>query len=386
MADEYILKSFNGGAQKTALTASFTIGSNTLAVSNGSTFPSGTSGPFVVVVDRGLATEEKFLIESASGTNQTTFNVKQAGYDNTSTSAHSSGAVVEHCLDAYSIEQANRYVNLQTAKGDLISHSGTNTAKLSVGANNTVLTADSSVSLGSKWSLIGSSSLASGAVTTEKIADSNVTTAKIADSNVTTAKLADGSVTAEKIADGALPSSVPTGMIAPFAGASAPLGWLFCQGQSVSRTTYADLFTALGGVSSPYGGVTSTNFNVPDLKGRVPVGLDSAQTEFDVRGETGGAKTHTLSTAQLPSHTHSGTTSTGLTNGTMIIPEFAGPNHNADYLTGWAASPATSLGNNSSNFPGANHDHAFTTDGGSGTGQAHNNLQPYIVLNYIIKT
>lgn len=91
---------------------------------------------------------------------------------------------------------------------------------------------------------------------------------------------------------------------------------------------------------------------VPDMKGRVPVQRDSGQTEFDVLAETGGAKTHTLTTTEIPSHTHDITAAT--------------PG------SGAAGSQAT-LGNSGT----------INTDA-TGGGGAHNNLQPYIVMNYII--
>lgn len=85
-------------------------------------------------------------------------------------------------------------------------------------------------------------------------------------------------------------TNTPVGMISIHAGADAPAGWLLCQGQAVSRTTYSQLF---GVVSTTYGsGDGSTTFNLPNLKGRVVVGIDSAQTQFDARGETGGDMTH----------------------------------------------------------------------------------------------
>src|SRR5690606_20957810 len=84
--------------------------------------------------------------------------------------------------------------------------------------------------------------------------------------------------------------------------AAAPDGYLICDGSAISRTTYAAIFTVLG---TTYGtGDGSSTFNLPNLKGRVPVGLDSSQTEFDALAETGGANTHTLTIAQLPSLTH----------------------------------------------------------------------------------
>ena len=69
---------------------------------------------------------------------------------------------------------------------------------------------------------------------------------------------------------------MPAGSVIPFAGSSAPTGFLLCDGSAVSRTTYATLFTALGGESSPYGlGDGVSTFNVPDLRGRVVAGLDN---------------------------------------------------------------------------------------------------------------
>ena len=208
-------------------------------------------------------------------------------------------------------------------------------------------------------------------------------------------------------------ASLPAGTIVQWPGATAPANWLLCQGQAVSRTTYASLFAAIG---VQYGaGDGTTTFNLPNLKGRVAVGLDSSQTEFDTLGETGGAKTHTLLSAEMPSHTHTGTTVSGgahthtgttSTNGdhTHQIHEEYGATGNSGYYPGngyyaqianWNAGtqyltswPINSAGNHNHTFTtdssGA-HTHTFTTDS-TGSGGAHNNLQPYIVLNYIIKT
>lgn len=368
MADEYILKSYDGGAEKTTLASPFTTSGTTLTVANGSSFPDGSSGPFVIVVDRGLSSEEKFLIDTTSGTNGTIFTIQQAGYDGTTVSNHSTGASVEHCLDAFSIEQANRYVNLQTAKGDVVAHNGTTTVKVAVGTNNQALVADSAQASGIKW----------GQIQTAGIADNAITTGKLGDLSVTTEKLAAASVTSEKIAAGAIPAAVPSGVVSAFAGATEPSGWLLCDGRSVSRTTYANLFTALGGAASPYGGVTATNFNLPDLRTRVPVGFFSTDSDTDPTGtnnalnslgKTGGSKVHTLVWNEMPNHDHG--------------PGADIQNRGANYIIqGQSQSAAEGWGLSATATIGARAATSTATAGGS---LAHNNLQPYIVMNYIIK-
>jgi len=155
--------------------------------------------------------------------------------------------------------------------------------------------------------------------------------------------------------------SYPAGSISMYAGSTAPTGYLLCDGSAVSRTTYADLFTAIG---TTYGtGDGSTTFNVPNVKGKVPVGRDSGDTSFDTLGETGGEKTHTLTVAEMPSHNHAIKSQSG--------------NYPATDFTdkGFERSGASNYElNNTTNIANA------------GSGQAHNNLQPYIVFNYIIKT
>lgn len=154
--------------------------------------------------------------------------------------------------------------------------------------------------------------------------------------------------------------TIQPGLINLWATGTAPTGWLLCQGQAVSRTTYAALFAIIG---TTYGsGDGSTTFNLPNLQGRVPVGFDGAQTEFDTLGETGGAKTHTLTIDQIPSHNHP-----PLSPGTSF----------------WGQESGSSFGA-SDQSAGTNQN--LATTGNTGGGQAHNNLQPYITLNYIIKT
>lgn len=91
---------------------------------------------------------------------------------------------------------------------------------------------------------------------------------------------------------------MPTGMVVPYAGAAAPDGWLLCQGQAVSRTTYAQLFSVIG---TTYGsGDGSTTFNLPDMRGRVAVGSDANWGCAAKRGETA----HTQLLTEMAEHYH----------------------------------------------------------------------------------
>lgn len=95
---------------------------------------------------------------------------------------------------------------------------------------------------------------------------------------------------------------VSSGDVKMVAGTTAPSGWLLCNGTAVSRTTYASLYAAIG---TYYGaGDGSTTFNLPNLQGRVPVGVLSSNAAFDTPGDTGGEYTHTMTQAELVSHTH----------------------------------------------------------------------------------
>jgi len=163
-----------------------------------------------------------------------------------------------------------------------------------------------------------------------------------------------------------------TGEIRIWAAASAPSGWALCEGQAISRTTFAALFALLG---TNYGaGDGSSTFNVPDMRGRVPVGFDSTQTEFDTRGKTGGEKTHLLTSAEMPSHTHT-------------------QNSHAHSIQGNGAltdgSPGTLYQIQNGTFYGfrtAGTNAATATNQNTGGGGAHNNIQPYNTVKYIIKT
>jgi len=107
---------------------------------------------------------------------------------------------------------------------------------------------------------------------------------------------------------GAGSGGLPSGCVMDYAGASIPSGWLLCDGSAVSRTTYSDLYAALGGSGSPWGaGDGVTTFNLPDLRGRTTIGSgQGTYTGASARalGGTGGEELHKLVTGELSSHSH----------------------------------------------------------------------------------
>lgn len=182
-------------------------------------------------------------------------------------------------------------------------------------------------------------------------------------------------------------TAIPTGTFLPFGGTSAPSGFLLCDGTAYSRTTYAALFAVIG---TAFGsGDGATTFNVPDLRGRAPWGLDnmggvdagrisSSVTGRNTRGASGGASTATLAEANLPAHSHTGTTSSnGDHSHTVPIQT------NAEGGAGGAGRMVTG-GTTSTSTAGA-HTHTFTTST-VGSGAPFVIMPPVIFCNWIIKT
>ena len=163
---------------------------------------------------------------------------------------------------------------------------------------------------------------------------------------------------------------VNTGIVVPWGSASIPSGFLLCDGQSVSTSTYAALFAV---IAYTYGG-SGANFNVPDLRDRTICGVSAANSKTLAQtvgantvtptGNVGGnAASTTLTTQQIPSHTHPGGAAGG--NGSPAYPGFA------------------SVMTTGATGGGQGHTHTLSANF---TGSANSVLQPTLVLNYIIKT
>lgn len=167
-----------------------------------------------------------------------------------------------------------------------------------------------------------------------------------------------------------LSNGVPTGAMFQWLTDTAPTGYLLCYGQAVSRTDYATLF---GVISTTYGtGDGSTTFNLPDLRGRFPLGQDDmggssanrvTDTDADTLGGADGDEFVTLTTNEMPAHTH-------------------GLSPNVYTVLGGGASQLYVATNGAVTASEAND---IDTDS-AGSGAAHDNMPPFITVNYIIKT
>ena len=162
-----------------------------------------------------------------------------------------------------------------------------------------------------------------------------------------------------------------TGTILPTVATSAPNGWLLCDGSAVSRTTYANLFAL---VSTTFGaGDGSTTFNLPDLRGRAIIGVGTgAGLTARTRGQTGGAETHSLAEAELPAHGHP-----------LRISQTSQTSANTTTTGGVMLN--TNTASNVASFTGTPSNTAGQQIGGTGGNAAHNNMQPFMALSYIIR-
>lgn len=177
--------------------------------------------------------------------------------------------------------------------------------------------------------------------------------------------------------------AAPVGSGNEYYGDTAPAGYLFCDGSAVSRTTYAALFVVLG---TKFGtGDGSTTFNLPDRRKRVGVGLDSTDTDFAALGNTGGEKTHQLTIPEMPAHAHNATawTDSQGTHNHNIVTHITGASSSGPYIAGGSNNNYTSSQlSDSAGAHGHNVGVSLANTGGDG---AHNNMPPYLVVNYIIK-
>ncbi len=155
-----------------------------------------------------------------------------------------------------------------------------------------------------------------------------------------------------------------------FAGNFAPLSWAFCQGQLLSIANNTALFSLIG---TTYGGDGQVTFALPDLRTRVAVGTGQGPGLPSILlGEMAGAPSHTLLASELPQHNHSASMPAASASSTSV------PSNTL------AAGPASLGAGTAKGFGSANSNSAPPALANSGGSQPHNNMQPYLGMNYII--
>ncbi len=239
---------------------------------------------------------------------------------------------------------------------------------------------------------------------------------------VTSSPTLDDEATSKKYVDDTIATllsiQVPAGMgPLPWSGSSAPTGWLMCDGaayDSVADTSLADLFAVIG---TTYGGTGADDFNVPDMRGRFPLGLNTSgsgtkrvnRTQAQNLGQNDGQENYKLELTHMPSHDHSATISSsgGHIHGNATTDTESDHVHTTDPSTSQVFDPS---GNGSgtdsgpstvrtiSINPAGSHSHTVTvpsnssqhthpvTIGFTAGNSAHENTPPFLTINYIIKT
>lgn len=202
---------------------------------------------------------------------------------------------------------------------------------------------------------------------------------------------------------GSVSLSMPTGIVNPFAGATAPSGWLLCDGTEKAIASYPELYSLLttiyGALTNGSGGAGSTHFRVPDLRGRTVAGKDdmggsaasrltsTVLTASNTLGATGGTQTHTLASGEsgVPAHGHPASSGND-------SPDHSHGAHGGTFDNG-VATVYTNRWSTANGFvrdtggASTRHTHTVTVSNNTAAnaGSAHLNTQPTMVLNYIIK-
>jgi microcystin-dependent protein len=156
------------------------------------------------------------------------------------------------------------------------------------------------------------------------------------------------------------------GEIRIFAGNFAPAGWMFCDGSVLAISQYETLFNLIG---TTYGGDGQSTFALPDLRGRAPVHMGTGAGASYVIGQSGGAETVTLTTNQIPQHSHVPLAAAGAPGNPANSPL-------NNVWSGWTGGQFTNVTPSTPMDPNA--------IGSAGGSQPHDNMVPYLTISFII--
>lgn len=379
-------RKYKGNATATTVSAGLSAGATSCVIGSATGWP--TSGPFYVVVDPGLSTEEKVLVGSISGT---TISSLTRGVDDTTDQNHAAGCTIYPVFTAVDADEANELTSTYANQGGIVYQGASTFAQLAIGTAAHVLKVNSGATA-PEW----------GQVATAGIADSAVTSAKIADGTIVAGDIADSTITLAKLASAVANALVPVGTIAMYGGASAPTGWLLCNG--TSTTGYPTLAGIVGSTT-------------PDLRGRFAIGDNATLSLLGTGGSATIAEANLPSHAHTINHDHGSVTSSGMSANSTLSHSITDAGHDHDLSVTQVATAVSHAHNNDNDYASAGsngfstrdqnnsvrtattdisiaaHDvsHTHTVDlpnftGNSGTvGSGTDYYPPYLVVNYIIK-
>jgi microcystin-dependent protein len=226
--------------------------------------------------------------------------------------------------------------------------------------------------------------LADAAVTTAKLGDGGVSTVKLGDGAVTGSKVANSSITLSKLAQEVLDRLLPSGTVVAFGGTVAPAGWVLCDGatRNGGDPAFSALFAAIGKTYG-IGDGSAPSFNVPDLRGRTAIGAGQGSGLSD---RALAAKLGIEAITQVPNHNHSvsiTTSSSGSHFHTILGRRTTGGT--SDTLVGSGSTTAGTSAYDTLSAGAHTHTVNGNTSLNSGGVASVDNLQPSLVLNYIIK-
>lgn len=383
-------RSYKGAPVSNTISGSLSAGATSITLSSAMSGWPTSSAPFFAVVEPGTAREEKICVIYSNSTTLTVVDpavtsgwsasANGRGVDDTTDRNHDSGSAIYPVFTAREANEANELTSSYAHQGSLVHQGSTTFTELQIGTAGQILKVNSGATA-PEWGQVPTAGIADSAVTEAKLAADAVTAGKIAAGAVDSSELASSSVTLAKLATAVQNFLVPVGTIAMYGGATAPTGWLLCDGSGFSPSSYPTLNTVLGGT------------NTPDLKGRFAIGDNSTLTLL----ASGGSAT--IAEANLPAHKHAVSLTTASST-TGVTTQSAGAHtHSTDEVfvlgTHYSATAGGSLidpGAGATGSGGA-HTHAITDPGHThtvtgdtattGSGTAY--YPPYVVVNYIIK-